>query len=548
MSSRKPKIVLYYPQQVDQDLDGQFTSYDIIPLELLHIGALPDAAGYEVVIVDANLYSNEEGHRRVVEACEGAAILGTTAILGYMVADGHLAAEKVRAAHPDIKIIAGGWFPSVLPEEYLETGVYDAVCMGQGELTFSEFVEAVATGSSLEDVAGLALWRDGQVFLTDHRSVVGWNQVPTAAWHLIDIEPYRERQLRPGAGEGRNRMPAPPSTGGKPNYFGVSYYSSFGCPEPCSFCCSPEVTNLRWKAMTAEQMLDDLEDLKQRWNFDVIRFQDANWGVAEKRTREFCQGMLDRGLEFEWTTTLEVNTILRYKPETLDLLRDTGLYVACVGAEAADQDMIARVGKPIGPGDTLAAARELHDRGIITSLTYIMGYPNEPTHSMLATIDQAREIVSQCPSVSAHVYPFRPIPGNAMFEQALKLGYEPPTSLIEWGRMLEYHVMDTWKGNIPPEVTKRWRLYYQYASFVHGLVRDKRGWIEKLSEWRLRTGNYRFPVELKAFYVVDRVLGRNSHKEDEKQSWIMASENESVTMVKQAGQESAASKEPALSA
>ncbi len=535
----KLKIVLYQPQQVNQDL-GQFTSYDMLPLEMLHIAAIPDAQGHEVVVIDASLYSHDEAHRRALEACEGADIFGTTAILGFMVADGHRIAEKVHARHPRVRIIAGGWFASCLPEAYLSTGVYEAVCMGQGELTFRDYVHAVESGADLLGVPGLALWRDGRVVLSEHRPVVGWEQLRNAAWHLMDITPYRERQMRPGAREARNRMPSPPSAGKNGKYFGISYFSSFGCPEPCSFCCSPLVTNRRWKAMPADRMLDDLADLKQRWGFDVVRFQDANWGVAEKRLREFCEGMQARDLRFEWSTTFEVNNLLRYKPQTLDLMRDTGLYVACVGAETALPDMMERVGKPIGEGDTLAAARLLHERDVVTSLTYIIGYPGETEKSMLATLDQARTILHHCPSVSAHVYPFRPIPGSQEYELAVKEhSYQPPKDLEAWGHQLEYHVMETWKDNIPASVHKRWRLYYQYASFVHGLVRPKRGLIEKIAEWRIKTGDYRLPVELKAFYLMDKVFGWGSHKEDEKQTWIMASENERVTMVDSTAREPA---------
>ncbi len=530
--AKKPKIVLYQSQQVNKDL-GQFNSYDILPLEMLHVGALPDREGYEVVVIDASIYSIEEGHRRALEECEDALVFGTTAILGYMVADGHVAATKVRERFPDIKIIAGGWFPSCLPEEYLKTEVYDAVCMGQGELTFLDFVRAAESGADLEGVAGLALWRDGQVHHTDHRSIVGWNEVPTAAWHLIDFEPYRQGQLGPFAREARNHMPSPPSVGAGKNYVGLSYFSSFGCPEPCTFCCSPLVTAQRWKAMPADLMLDDIQELTERWDFDVIRFQDANFGVHEKRLKEFCQGLLDRDIKVEWSTTMEVHSILRYKKETLDLCKESGLYLSCVGAEAATPETIARVKKQIGPGDTMRAAKELHDRNIITSLTYIIGYPNEPAESMLATIEQAREIVAACPTVSGHVYPFRPIPGNEMYDESLALGYVPPRSLHEWGNMLEYHVMDTWEGNIPESVQARWKLYYQYASFFHGLVRKKRGLMEKISEWRMRSGNYALPLELKAYYAFDRIFRRGgAHKEDEKQTWIMSREDEAVSMAR----------------
>jgi radical SAM superfamily enzyme YgiQ (UPF0313 family) len=525
----KKKLVLYQSQQVDKS-QGSEPSLDILPLEMLHVASVPDREGYEVVILDASLYSPEEAHRRAVQACEGASVFGTTSILGYMVADGHLAAQKVRAAHPGIKIITGGWFPSTLPEAFLSTGIYDAVCLGQGELTFYDFVQAAESGADFEGVPGLALWRDGRMVYTAHREIVGWNVVPRAPWHLIDIAPYRSGQLSPRARHARNHMPTPPSIGAGRPYFGVSHFSSFGCPEPCTFCCSPLVTAQRWKAMPAEMLLDDVQEIHERWGFEVLRFQDANWGVHEKRAKEFAQGLIDRKVRFQWSTTIEVHSILRYKQETLDLCKEAGMYLVCVGAEAAQQEMIDRVKKQIGPGDTLAACREMHNRNIITSLTYIIGYPNETPASMLATIDQAREVIAACPTVSAHVYPFRPIPGNPMYDEALALGYKPPQTVLDWGSMLEYHVMDTWPGNIPPEVEHIWRLYYQYASFFHGLVRPKRGLIERVAEWRIRSGNYALPLELKAFHVMNRVLGRNAHREDKNQTWVMSREDERVSM------------------
>lgn len=517
---RKAKLVLYQPQQVDRR-QGREPSLDILPLEMLHVAALPAREGYEVVVIDASLLGPEEAHRRAVEACEGAAVFGTTAILGYMVADGHEAAAKVRAAHPGVRIIAGGWFPSTLPELYLASGTYDAVCLGQGELTFLDFVHAVECGADLERVDGLALWRDGGVVRTASRAIAGWDVLPGAAWHLLDIEPYRAGQLTPSARRASNHMPTPPRLGGERPYFGISYVSSFGCPKPCAFCCSPHVTAQRWKAMPATFMLDELAELHDRFGFEVVRFQDANWGVHEGRAREFCAGLLERGLRFEWSTTIEVESLLRYDPGTLDLCRDAGLYLACVGAESAERETIERAGKRIGPGDTLAVCGELHARGVITSLTYIIGFPHEPARSMFATLDQACEIISAYPSVSAQVFPFRPIPGNPMYDEALALGYEPPRSHAGWGEMLNYHHQDTWPGNLPAEVAARWKLYYQFAAFHQGLVRPQRGLLERMAGWRIRTGNFALPLELKAFHVLDRLRGRPRAACEPGDSWVM---------------------------
>jgi hypothetical protein len=167
---------MHMPQQVDETL-GPPSSGDMLPLEMLTISAFPIADGYEVEIIDGSLYSQAEAQRRVLEACEGALLYGTTGILGYMVTDGFACSAAVKERFAKLPMIVGGWFASVKPDLMLASGLYDAVVLGQGELTFRDVVRAIDAGEELDGVAGLALWRDGQVVRTDHRAVVGWGQV-----------------------------------------------------------------------------------------------------------------------------------------------------------------------------------------------------------------------------------------------------------------------------------------------------------------------------------------------------------------------------------
>ena len=523
MIQRKKKIVLYQPQQVDESL-GLPSSKDLLPLELLTISAFPVADGYEVEIIDGSLYSPEEAHRRVLEACEGAMLYATTGILGFMVTDGWLCSQQVKARHPELPMFIGGWFASVRPELQLQTGLNDAVVLSQGELTFRDLVQAVDAGEPLENVAGLALWRDGEVVKTEYRNIASWNEIIQVPWHLIDIEPYREHQLRANSAGDVLRMPSPRSYGSdREPYFGITYFSSYGCPEPCTFCCSPEVTSRRWKAMPADRMLDDLEELKERWDFDVVRFHDANFGVMEKRSRDFSQGILDRGLDFHWNAFIETHSILHYKPETLDLLAESGMYIAEIGAEAGTDDMMRKIGKPIKGDDNIYAAMEMDKRGIRGSVTYIIGYPHEDADSMMATIDQCRRLHNAAPLASPTVWPYRPIPGTEMFHQAVELGYEPPTDLREWGSIGEYHLEETWPGKIPPHVQEARRMYQHHVTLDYGLARGKRGVWEKRAGRRLRDGSYLSKagrMEARLFSLYSRVESKLVKREKVARTFI----------------------------
>ncbi|MEC8496070.1 MAG: cobalamin-dependent protein, partial [Planctomycetota bacterium] len=333
IQTAKKKIVLYQPKQVDDSL-GVESSKDMLPLELLTISAFTLQDGYEIKIVDGSLYGGTEGHKRFAEESDGAMLVATTAILGYMVTDSWLAMQAVKARNPRVPAVIGGWFASVKPDLMLETGLYEAVVIGQGELIFRDLVRAIDSGEPLDDLEGIAFKRDGQIVKNPRRSVAGWDEIPGVPWHLLDHRPYRDHQMRADSAKDVLRMPTPPWIGQRKPYFGITYFSSYGCPEPCGFCCSPEISMRRWKCMPADRMLDDIQELHDRWGFDVIRFHDANFGVMQKRVREFSQGLIDSGLQIGWNAFIETHSILKYKSETLDLMAESGMYIAEIGAEA----------------------------------------------------------------------------------------------------------------------------------------------------------------------------------------------------------------------
>ena len=194
MIQRKNKIVLFLPHRADPSRGERFSA-DLLPLELLQIASGPVADGFEVVMIDAMI--EPDYLRKIDEACEGALLFASSCILGYQVYDGYVAAKMVREKHPDLPIIWGGWFPSVTPELYIEQGIADAVGIGQGELTFRDVVNCVASGGNLEEVPGLVVNRDGKPVYTDHRPVVGFEKFEPVPWHLLEYDRYVELQLAP---------------------------------------------------------------------------------------------------------------------------------------------------------------------------------------------------------------------------------------------------------------------------------------------------------------------------------------------------------------
>jgi radical SAM superfamily enzyme YgiQ (UPF0313 family) len=420
-------------------------------------------------------------------------------------------ARKVRQRFLKLPIIWGGWFPSVKPDLYLNEGIADAVGLGQGEITFWEVVQALDSGTDLAEVPGLVVLRDGKPHFTPHRAVVGFNEIPDVPWHLLEFEKYVDRQNNLGSAKVRHKYADP--WGWKPGtqYRGFSYYSSFGCPEPCTFCCSPLVTDRRWKALPGKLLAERVLEAYDRFKFNIVRFQDANFGVHEKRSNEFCQGLIDAKAPFWWNATYEIETVARYKDPSVDLMAQSRFSMAALGAEAGSKEQQDRIKKQIHIPDIELALTKLNDRGIQTGTSWIIGYPNESRESMMATISLAAQMKYLFPKSASDIFPFRPIPGTEDFEIALKNGYQAPPNLDAWGSMLEYK-LELDDIRLPPEVLREWRRYGVASTFWDELVHEGAGSVRKmirsLAGWRLKNKNYAFPIEWKLFHWYVKLTGQ----------------------------------------
>src|ERR687885_1019746 len=147
---QRSKVVLYNPRAV----------FHTMPLALLAVGSALDPERYEVRIVDGRLEEDAVG--RVVEETRDALCLGETVLTGAPIRDALTVSRAAKAARAGLPVIWGGWHPSLFPTDTLEEPSVDVTVQGQGEATFVELVERLATGQGASGVPGTASRVDGK--------------------------------------------------------------------------------------------------------------------------------------------------------------------------------------------------------------------------------------------------------------------------------------------------------------------------------------------------------------------------------------------------
>jgi len=85
--------------------------------------------------------------------------------------------ELIRALRPGVRIVVGGYDPSLAPEAYTRPGpgAPDFIVRGEGELTFRDLLRALERGAAVDDIPGLS-FRAGDRFVDNPaRQIIKWS-------------------------------------------------------------------------------------------------------------------------------------------------------------------------------------------------------------------------------------------------------------------------------------------------------------------------------------------------------------------------------------
>ncbi|WP_294084650.1 cobalamin-dependent protein [Sphaerobacter sp.] len=127
----------------------------VLPMSLLALGALLEGR-YDYRIVDGNLEPDPAAalDRAIRET--GARFLGVTVMPGPQLSHAVPLCRQIKARHPELTIVWGGYFPTQHYEVCLRADFVDYVVRGHGEVTFLALLDALRDGADPCTIPGLA--------------------------------------------------------------------------------------------------------------------------------------------------------------------------------------------------------------------------------------------------------------------------------------------------------------------------------------------------------------------------------------------------------
>src|SRR5258708_34538207 len=133
-----------------------------VPLSYIHVAAYLRERGYTPLILDEIFddMTPEAVDRTIRE--KNIQVVGIGAMTCEM-PQAVTEAQRLKKAHPELKIVFGGPHPSGDPEECLRTGAVDYVIVGEGEIALANLLDALKAGGDGVDIPGVWSMRQDQI-------------------------------------------------------------------------------------------------------------------------------------------------------------------------------------------------------------------------------------------------------------------------------------------------------------------------------------------------------------------------------------------------
>lgn len=467
------KVVFFFPSFASSEATA--------PLGILAVATPLLRAGYTVRLIDSTITPNYK--KRVLEESADALCLCISLVTGPMIRETVEIARAIKEWNPDFPVILGGWHPSLLPKQTLESEYVDVVVRGQGEEALLEIVQHLESHSANDLIPGIGFKRDGKAVFTTERPLKPIVELPPKAYELADFDAYERLCGRRWA----------------------MYTSSLACPFNCAYCTNGGVYGRKWNALPPEQFVEETVDLTTRYNLEMLWVVDDNFLVDLDRARHIAEGLVRARANFKWSIQATTNLTARLSLEDLKLLRRAGLHQICQGVDSGSPKILKLMNKTFQDFDDIyaCAARCLRAR-IRPSFNIIFAYPGEGRTERRQTISFIMDVCRKFPGAEFWTNIFTPYPGSPVMQRAAEIGIEVPDTLEGWADFFPRYTVLPWLKGEDHHRLQVMRDYLRIAFDRIPIAADTRDrstrTIQKLlsypARWRLDHDFYNFPAEL----------------------------------------------------
>jgi anaerobic magnesium-protoporphyrin IX monomethyl ester cyclase len=406
------------------------------PLGLLYLGAVLLEDGYSVRIVDMDVdYPREFKFMEFIRSSRPK-VIGFTTVTPN-VDNAIVLADKIKAIYEPF-IIFGGPHTTAIPEEVMKEKSINAVIIGEGERTISEFMKHFKQGKTVP-VDGMIIKKGTKLLRGRGRKFIeDLDGLPRPAWHLLK---HLERYSPPDA------MKIPVAT----------ILTSRGCPYRCTFCQAPIIWGRKIRRRSIENVISEIKFLNREYNIKEVHIADDDFS----HDREWTLGFLNqvkreiKGMRFFFMNGLRIDNVDK---EILENMKSAGFINVGFGVESGSQRILNRIKKGLKIDEIRVKFKMAKGMGFKTWAFFVLGLPGETHISLKETVDFS---LSLDPDFAKYFY-LVPFPGTDVYKEFLSEGYLLTRDFSKYGLYTEpvYELPSLSKNEIQRALLRAYLKFY----------------------------------------------------------------------------------------
>ncbi|MBN1105669.1 MAG: radical SAM protein, partial [Deltaproteobacteria bacterium] len=245
----------------------------------------------------------------------------------------------------------------------------DGVIRGEGEITFRELVEAYEKDRDLNTVAGLTFRRGGDIVRNPDRDLIpDLNHLPIPDYRLVPpFSVYRDAC-------------------GIPRSIAILEVGR-GCPHRCVYCSESRLWRRRTRTFSVDRLVLEMRQLHEKYGAECFLLAYDQFTAERTFVEEFCQEVITAGLNrLPWYCISRLDTV---DERLLALMREAGCESMCYGIDSGSKRTLSFIRKHIDEGILYQRVQETTDQGMVPTLSFVIGFPEEEREDVDETLKLA---------------------------------------------------------------------------------------------------------------------------------------------------------------
>jgi anaerobic magnesium-protoporphyrin IX monomethyl ester cyclase len=342
--------------------------------------------------------------------------------------------DIVKESNNNIITIAGGPHISGVPEYTMNTiKNLDYGFCSEAEIGIVKFCDFISgkIGFDISEIPGLIYRENGEVKINKNQVFENLDLIDFPQWDLINPNTY------PHAPHGTftKSLPIAP------------VITSRGCPYSCKYCGVKTNTGIRFRKRSPENIISEIELLKNKYGIREIHIEDDNFTFDRERVIKFCNTLLDKKLDIYWACPDGVRLDTLDK-ELLQLMEKSGCYSFAVGLESGSPKILKDMNRKITIETMIEKVNLIASETKIEMTGFMMaGYPTESVEDIEKTIKLALSL----PLSKVQFSNFVPLPGTKIFDELIEKK-EISLDTFPWDSVQDNRIIYSPPGILPNQL------------------------------------------------------------------------------------------------